>query len=92
MPSLPIIPEVATPATLTMSTSSFTNYYSEVTGALRSRDTAFDISEMSSQYLQGLQRVDSNWQFRTGYTAVSLFCMMILALMLGKTSNLYTCD
>jgi hypothetical protein len=37
--------------------------------------------------VDGVLRVGDSWQFRTGYTAASLFCMLLLALMLGKSFN-----
>jgi hypothetical protein len=90
MPPLLSTSGIAPSATLTMTTTPLTNVFSKVAAALHSRNAQIDtttraIPSPQVPYIAPVV-MDDNWLFRTGYTAVSLFCMMVLALMLGMSS------
>ena len=67
--------------------------FSLVPRELPKKDHLFDGTELPYQQTgdlaedaDGKVRMGDDWQFRTGYTVVSLFCMLVLALMLGKSA------
>jgi len=105
MPPIPRSSETVQPSNLIMtldtisaaSTSLFARTFSISTRDLQRHDHVFGGTETPAQSdggdialdTDGVVRLVDDWQFRTGYTTVSLFCMLVLALMLGKFPSFY---